>query len=68
VIGQRTAGGAHPCRHFVVDDHIYASIPCQKAINPHTNKNWEGIGVLPDHSLEEEMDALIFARTLIEKG
>lgn len=68
VIGQRTTGGAHPCRDFVVDDHIFASIPYQKAINPHTNKNWEGIGVLPDHSLEEEIDALTFTRTLIEKG
>ena len=67
VIGQTTAGGAHPCRHFVVDDHIFVSIPHQKAINPHTGKNWEGTGVLPDYPLSEETDALVFARSLIEE-
>ena len=65
VIGQTTAGGAHPVRLFVVDDHIFVVIPYAKAINPHTGRNWEGTGVIPDYSISKEEDALAFARTLI---
>ena len=67
VIGQTTAGGAHPVRQFVVDDHIYAVIPFERAINPHTGKNWEGVGVIPDHLIAKDTDALAFARALIEE-
>jgi len=50
-IGQATAGGAHPVRPFVVDDHLLIIIPAFKAINPYTHKNWEGTGVIPNHSI-----------------
>jgi retinol-binding protein 3 len=66
VIGQATAGGAHPVRNYVVDDHFSVGVPCAKAINPHTGKNWEGTGVLPDYPIEKETDGLALARSLIE--
>lgn len=66
IIGQSTAGGAHPVRDFVVDDHILLVVPYAKAINPYTKKNWEKTGVLPDLLIAKEEDALAYALPLIE--
>lgn len=63
VVGQVTAGGAHPIRTFVVDDHLYLGIPKAKAINPDTHKNWEGTGVIPDREIAKEEDALAVVLT-----
>lgn len=65
VVGQTTQGGAHPIRNFVIDDHFYVSIPNQKAINPITNTNWEGIGVIPDKVLPQSEDPLKTAISIL---
>ncbi|MES2122884.1 MAG: S41 family peptidase [Chlamydiota bacterium] len=65
LIGQTTWGGAHPVRSFVIDDHICATIPFAKAINPHTGTNWEGVGVTPDYRISQEEDGVAFALNLL---
>lgn len=44
---------------------MFVVIPTEKAINPHTGKNWEGTGVIPDYSIANGEDALAFTRALI---
>lgn len=48
VIGEVSAGGANPANTWLVFDDLRISIPYGRAINPVTNSNWEGVGVLPD--------------------
>jgi hypothetical protein len=48
IIGERTAGGAHPANEFRINDHFSITIPNAKAVNPITKTNWEGTGVKPD--------------------
>ncbi|MCD4730642.1 MAG: S41 family peptidase [Bacteroidales bacterium] len=48
LIGETTRGGAHPGGGGVkVTDRFMIWIPTGRAINPITNTNWEGKGVIP---------------------
>ncbi|MEJ7671724.1 MAG: S41 family peptidase [Chitinophagaceae bacterium] len=49
VIGEKTRGGANAGKTFQLTDHFEIFIPVGKAINPISNKNWEG-GIMPDIS------------------
>jgi len=57
LIGETTAGGAHPGRSHMVTAHVGVVIPAGRAINPITGTNWEGTGVQPDIESAQE-DAL----------
>jgi hypothetical protein len=48
LVGETTAGGAHPARLEPVSRNIAVRIPAGRAINPVTGTNWEGTGVEPD--------------------
>jgi hypothetical protein len=48
VVGERTRGGAHPCKGWTVHPHLEATVPTGRAINPVSGANWEGTGVQPD--------------------
>lgn len=48
IVGETTAGGAHPASEGRIDDHFVLLVPWGKAINPVTGTNWEGVGVVPD--------------------
>ncbi|MFD7031521.1 S41 family peptidase [Streptomyces sp. NPDC059917] len=48
IVGERTRGGAHPCRGWTVHPHLEATIPFGRAVNPVSGTNWEGTGVRPD--------------------
>lgn len=48
VIGDTTAGGAHPTRLIALKEGFVAHIPFARSINPYTKNNWEGSGVIPD--------------------
>jgi hypothetical protein len=48
IVGETTAGGAHPASEGRIDDHFVLMVPWGKAINPVTGTNWEGVGVQPD--------------------
>jgi len=48
LVGKATSGGAHPGSPFRLHPHFEVFIPLGQAINPITNSNWEGTGVIPD--------------------
>jgi C-terminal processing protease CtpA/Prc len=57
LIGEVTRGGAHPVDRYAINEHVAATIPVGRAINPITQTNWEGTGVLPDIEVPRD-DAL----------
>ncbi|MFE9566196.1 S41 family peptidase [Streptomyces sp. NPDC006487] len=48
VVGERTRGGAHPCKGWTVHPHLEVTVPFGRAVNPVSGTNWEGTGVQPD--------------------
>ncbi|MET7757532.1 S41 family peptidase [Streptomyces sp. NPDC005389] len=63
VVGERTRGGAHPCKGWTVHPHLEVTVPMGRAVNPVSGTNWEGTGVQPDVPCAAA-DALDQARTL----
>ena len=57
VIGEVTGGGAHPVEPVRVSDRFVVAVPYQRALNPVTKTNWEGVGVQPD--VESAADAAL---------
>jgi retinol-binding protein 3 len=58
VIGETTGGGAHPVQPIRVSDRFVIGVPYERAVNPITKANWEGVGVQPDVkvSADEALD------------
>ena len=48
VVGETTGGGAHPQMPFSVGQHFIVFIPFARSINPVTQTDLEGKGVIPD--------------------
>jgi hypothetical protein len=48
VVGETTAGGAHPYDVADVNSHFNVEVPFARSINPVTKTDWEGTGVVPD--------------------
>jgi hypothetical protein len=49
IVGERSVGGAHPTRSFVIREaEVVVTVPVRDIINPLTGTNWEGGGVKPD--------------------
>ncbi len=48
IVGERTKGGAHPSKRHLIDGSFLLSIPFAETINPISNSNWEGVGIIPD--------------------
>jgi hypothetical protein len=48
LVGDSTKGGAHDVDYFKLDDQFEMYLSTGRAVNPVTNTNWEGIGVIPD--------------------
>lgn len=48
VIGENTGGGAHPVNFMRLPLGYRLIVPIARSINPVTNSNWEGVGVMPD--------------------
>ena len=55
LVGDTTAGGAHPGSWYAVADDYIMFIPVERVIDPITFTDWEGCGVLPDIPIAEEM-------------
>lgn len=55
VVGETTRGGANPGRGWRLHDHFWMFLPTGQAINPVTNSNWDGTGVLPDVKVPAEI-------------
>ena len=64
IVGETTGGGAHMTAVDPIGDHLVASVPMRRAINPITHTNWEGVGVKPDVKVPSEK-AYETARRLI---
>ncbi len=54
LVGETTAGGAHPGSPYRLHPHFEVFIPNGRAINPITGRNWEGVGVQPDISIIQD--------------
>ena len=48
VIGERTAGGAHPVTRVPIDDRFMLQAPIGQIRDPVDGKDFEGVGVVPD--------------------
>lgn len=67
IVGETTGGGAHPTRYFRLTDGFGVRIPFARSINPVTNTNWEGVGVIPDDKVAAD-EALEKAKVLAIEG
>lgn len=54
IIGEVTGGGANPGYDHQLTKHVSVFIPNGRAINPITQTNWEGVGVIPDIETSKE--------------
>jgi retinol-binding protein 3 len=64
VVGEITGGGAHPQMPSAVGQGFVVFIPFARSINPITQTDWEGKGVLPDVKATAN-EAFIKAQELI---
>ncbi|HEX9974383.1 MAG TPA: S41 family peptidase [bacterium] len=65
IIGDSTRGGAHSVDLYKIDDQFEIYISTERAINPLTGENWEGVGVIPDILVPSEValdTAIVLAR------
>ncbi|HLP96340.1 MAG TPA: S41 family peptidase [Saprospiraceae bacterium] len=58
LVGETTGGGANPGGMVPVNEQLGIFIPGGRAINPVTQTNWEGVGVIPEVKVpgEEALD------------
>ncbi|WP_223609338.1 S41 family peptidase [Chryseobacterium sp. OSA05B] len=67
LVGQVTGGGAHPVHHKILTDRFTLFIPYARFIDPITNTDWEGTGVIPDIVVSEK-EALTTAHIAALEG
>lgn len=48
IVGERTAGGAHPRQAFALTSNLEVHVPVARSVNAVTGSNWETTGVVPD--------------------
>ncbi len=53
IIGEVTGGGAHPTMKVRLSNQIAAFIPYGRSVNPITETNWEGVGVVPEIKVDK---------------
>ena len=54
LIGETTGGGANPGDMFTINDHFEMFLSTGRAINPITQTNWEGVGVVPEIAVDAD--------------
>lgn len=64
VIGERTAGGAHPVTRVPVDDRFMLQVPFGEIRDPVNGQDFEGVGVSPDLVVPAS-DALLAAQKFL---
>ncbi len=67
IVGETTGGGAHPGGMRPVAERFVAFIPVGRAINPITNTNWEGVGVIPNVEVPQEKALKVAHQLAMEK-
>ena len=71
VVGERSGGGAHPFQYRRAHPHFVLSLAEGRSINPITDGNWQGTGVIPDVEApaDRALDvAMALARTAVASG
>ncbi|MNX68482.1 putative CtpA-like serine protease [compost metagenome] len=64
VIGEQTAGGAHPVTRVPIDDRFMLQVPFGQIRDPIDGKDFEGVGVTPDLVVPAS-DALLTAQKFL---
>jgi C-terminal processing protease CtpA/Prc len=59
LVGKTTGGGANPGGFVPLDPHFAIFVPLGRAVNPYTQTNWEGVGVVPDVPAESPAALLV---------
>lgn len=54
IVGERTAGAAHPIKPVSLGRGFVMNVPYARPVNPNTGGNWEGTGVQPDIQIDPE--------------
>jgi hypothetical protein len=67
VIGERTAGGAHPVTRVPIDDRFMLQTPFGQIRDPVKGQDFEGVGVTPDIVVPAP-EALLAAQRLLLQG
>ncbi len=67
VIGERSAGAAHPAFDYRVGEHFTLTIPTSRYVNAVTGTDWEGAGVVPDISVSKHLALQTAEITALEK-
>ncbi|HUH24390.1 MAG TPA: S41 family peptidase [Brevundimonas sp.] len=67
VIGEQTAGGAHPVTRVPIDDRFMLQVPFGQIRDPIDGKDFEGVGVTPDLVVPAS-DALLAAQKFLLQG
>jgi hypothetical protein len=68
IVGDTTGGGAHPVNQRLFTNlNVGMALPFGRAVNPITETNWEGVGVIPDVAVAQEV-ALETAHLMALRG
>ena len=67
IIGETSAGGAHPMMWIRLGEGFEMSIPYMRVIHPFTQTDWEGTGVKPDYEVQAA-EALELALNMARKS
>ena len=54
IVGEVTAGMAHPAKTLRIDRSVYLTIPFIRFEHPNTGTDWEGTGVIPDVEVPQD--------------
>jgi hypothetical protein len=56
IVGDTTGGGAHPVNERLFTNlNVVMALPFGRAVNPISGTNWEGVGVIPDVAVAQEV-------------
>lgn len=67
LIGERTAGGAHPVTRLPIDDRFMLQTPIGQIRDPVKGQDFEGVGVTPDIAVPAS-EALLAAQKFLLQG
>jgi hypothetical protein len=68
LVGKTTGGGANPGGFVALDPHFAIFIPFGRSVNPYTQTNWEGVGVVPDVPTQSAAALLVAYTQALQKA
>jgi len=68
IVGEITGGGAHPVQTRRANQFLRVTVPFWRAYNPITKTNWEGVGVIPDMEIENELALSTTIKLILEQN